>query len=178
MATVCVAAPCQDAEQQAKQRIEQLGQRGFADEAQADAGQGDAELGAGDGTAQVAHSGINRLGALDAARDQFFDARLADGHQGEFGGHEQAIQGDQSRNRQQAQGGPKPRNAIFDSGKHNDPLKERAKPTFHANRGRPDGQRQGAGRIEACTMPDARSVTCGRRRDIAGRRTLRPTSRP
>src|SRR5438105_4643714 len=67
---------------------------------------------------------LDRVGALHAAADQLFHARLADGHQRELGGHEQPIQCDQSRDGEQAQSDPQIGTAVFDRGKHVGPRKE------------------------------------------------------
>ena len=134
------------AEQPVERRVQQRGQGRFADEAQADARQGDAELRAGDGAAQVAHRGIDRPGALDAAGDQFFHAGFADGHQRVLGGHEQSVQCDESRDGEQAQGDPEIGTTILGSGEHVVPRKEGAKSTVicYHNTGRPTNANAGA----------------------------------
>ena len=78
-------------------------QRRFRDNAEADAGQGDAQLGGGDGSAQVRDGSLDRLGTAHAFMNQFLDTGPADGDQGKLGGDKQTIDQDQGRNQQHLQ---------------------------------------------------------------------------
>ena len=91
VATECAATPCHTSVTPSKQRLDEIRQGRLADEAKANAGQGDAELRGGDGTAQIGHRGIHRRGALDSLGDQFLDPRLAHRDQRKFSGDEEAV---------------------------------------------------------------------------------------
>ena len=72
-------------------RPQQFGQRGFAKRAEAQTGERDADLHAGDDAIELAEKFLNDSGAGVAELDELADARDAHGHEGEFRGGEETV---------------------------------------------------------------------------------------
>ena len=72
-------------------RPQQFGQRGFAEGAEAQAGQRDSDLYAGDDAIELAEEFLNDFGAGVAEFDELAHARDAHGHEGKFRGGEETV---------------------------------------------------------------------------------------
>jgi hypothetical protein len=84
-----------------EQRVQQVGHGGLADPAQAQGGQGDAQLGGGDVGVQVVDEAQQAHGLAAAFGGQGGDARAPDAHEGELRGHEKAVGQNQDEDQEQ-----------------------------------------------------------------------------
>src|SRR5437773_2763684 len=103
MATAMLCAGFRDSHRQGrKTRLNHDRQRRLADPAQAKARHRDAELRRRDVAGRIADRPPYRAGATMALRNQLVDARLADGHDREFGRNEKAVREHQCEDASQA----------------------------------------------------------------------------
>ena len=87
--------------QKVKVRLHQPRQGRLAYPAQADAGQGDTQLGGGDGAIQALQRVLQLLGPFPAKAHHFLDLGLPHRDQGELAGHEDAVEDHQGWNAQE-----------------------------------------------------------------------------
>ncbi len=85
------------------QRAEHLRERRFAQSADAEAGQGDADLHAGDDPVELTEELLDDARARVAVLHELAHARDAHGNQGKFRGGEKRVDGHQGQHRQQPQ---------------------------------------------------------------------------
>ena len=89
--------------QAGKQRLDHVSDRGFADPAECEAGDGDAELHGIEDVIELLVEFLDGAGADALRRDHLLHARLAHAHQGKFGGDEERVCRDRQDHRYDAE---------------------------------------------------------------------------
>ena len=104
-ATVWAAAVAREMRKPSERRLDQVRERRLADPAERQGRDRDAELGRGEVRVEMVGGPEQGLGVGPPLRDEFGDPAPAHRHQGELGGHEEAVGQHQAEDREKAQAG-------------------------------------------------------------------------